>query len=167
MRRVGVGLPLLVVLSACAEESDRAADELWFFEPGHVDQLDPEAVEIAEDIFGLELVEQPTPWGSVTIFPFDRDAFEGGAEPEYDIGGQGAAGRCSPWLWYVTDVPEVLAHELGHAYGLEHVDTPCNIMAPTLSCDTSELFITPAQLRTVREQSWYDQHVCTSLSPSP
>ncbi|MEL6706558.1 MAG: matrixin family metalloprotease [Bacteroidota bacterium] len=154
------------VLSAgCSDEGIRLGNEFRYFLPSHVDTLDPRAIELTEEIFGIELVEQSEPWGAVTIFPFDRDAFEGAFEGDFDAAGESYLGRCTPWVWYVTDKPLALAHELGHAYGLAHVDEPCNVMLPRFSCQEGSFEASWQQIQVVREESWNQEHVCEGLSP--
>lgn len=156
---------LVGLLSGCNEDGPREANVFRYFLPAHVDSIDPWAIELTEDIFGVELVEHPDPWGAVAIFPFDRDAFDGAFDGEFDLNGEAYIGRCTPWVWYVTDSPRTLAHELGHAYGLAHVDTPCNIMLPGTSCDDGLDEATEEQIQTVREESWNQERVCETLSP--
>ncbi|MEM6293576.1 MAG: hypothetical protein AAGA54_20045 [Myxococcota bacterium] len=152
-------------ICGCADEKSRLGSEFRYFKPFHVDEIDPEAIELTEEIFGIELVERSEPWGAVTIFPFARDAFDGAVDGEFDFAGQAAQGRCTPWVWYVTDSPRSLAHELGHAYGLGHVDEPCNLMQPRFSCEAGAPRVSEQQLRVVREESGNQEHVCASLSP--
>ena len=167
MRRVGL-VALIISLQGCQEDQPGVADELRYFVPSHVERLDPGAVEFAEDIFGLELVEQGTAWGAVTVFPFERDDFGGPIGPEFDgAKGRAVAGRCTSWFWYLDEFPETFAHELGHTYGLEHVDSPFNLMEPALNCDPADLTISDSQFQTIRETSWLEESICNSLPPPP
>ncbi|MEM6293829.1 MAG: matrixin family metalloprotease [Myxococcota bacterium] len=153
--------------SGCGEREAQQSNVFRYFKPAHVEEIDPAAIELTEDIFGVELVETSDPWGAVTIFPFSRNAFEGAFEPEFEVGGEASLGRCTPWVWYVTDSPLVLAHELGHAYGLGHVDEPCNVMLPRLSCEDGTFKASEQQIRIVREEAWNQKYVCKQLSPLP
>lgn len=168
MRRVPLSAAVAVsgLLSACTEDPRREANVFRYFTPAHVDTIDPRAIELTEEIFGVELVEHSEAWGAVAVFPFDRDDFDGAFDGEFDVNGQAHIGRCTPWIWYVTDSPLALAHEMGHAYGLAHVDTPCNIMLPELSCEDGSYEVTDEQIRTVREESWDQEEVCEILSKS-
>jgi hypothetical protein len=167
MRRVALSVlsAAVVVPLGCAEEEVREANAFRYFKPAHVAQIDPHALALTEDIFGVELVEQSEPWGAVAIFPFSRDAFDGAFDGEFDAAGEAYLGRCSDWVWYVTDTPIALAHELGHAYGLAHVDEPCNVMLPRFSCDTGVFEATEAQRRMVREEAWNQRRVCDAVTP--
>jgi hypothetical protein len=169
MRRVALKRLLVaaVLFSGCAEDDKRQANVFRYFKPAHVEEIDPRAIELTEELFGVELVEQSHPWGAVAIFPFSREAFEDAFEGEFDAAGEAYLGRCTPWVWYVTDTPLALAHELGHAYGLAHVDEPCNIMLPKFLCEEGPFEATEEQIRVVREESWNQEHVCEMLWSPP
>lgn len=57
-------------------------------------------------------------------------------------------GSCSPALWSDSD-GVVLAHELGHALGLDHVGSPDRLMHPQVGT-----WVTQDELDTVAHQAW-------------
>ena len=61
-------------------------------------------------------------------------------------------GKCARMVWSV-DKGSSLAHELGHATGLQHVDDPNNLMYPIPGDE-----LTDQQIHQMRRGAWTIQH---------
>ncbi len=134
----------MLALSAC-EEPDGRADTVSHFVPPDWFELSQDAIDETEFIYGLELLESDAASGSIAVFLV---AF--GTE------GWGAGNTCTPWISAPRDNPRFIAHEFGHALGLEHTDEPTNIMNP----DTPGQDITDAQTDRIRHQAWVLNNEC-------
>lgn len=157
-RRVAIVIGLLtaaLVMLACGDHY-RSGDErhrsdvvpIAFFEW----QPHPSDATIAdaEELLGLELSTDVYRNGEGAVFLVH------GEQTGKHAGETEVVDRCSPIVW-VDDDPVALAHELGHALGLEHTDDPGNLMYPVWH---GGLELTDTQIDFMRWDAWYLQHRC-------
>lgn len=78
-------------------------------------------------ILAVECVKSAEQEGAVSVILTDR----GAADPDGSdwLAGKAFRRACRPVLWASDDV-YVIAHELGHVLGLDHVSDPDRLMAP-------------------------------------
>lgn len=146
MRRL---LATLLLLTACEEDTQTGRSDTirWFTFP-ELEQPTDEVLAEVEDIWGLELVESESPAGSVTFF-------YGGEEDDTSWAG---GWSCTPFVYITRPMSaQTIAHEIGHAFFLEHVDDTDNLMHE-LSGSGTEL--TEEQIDTVREKLWETEKYC-------
>lgn len=151
MRRL---LAIVLLGSACGEpetENGRSDTLRWHLIEG-LTRPSPELLLGAEDILGFELVETDTLAGSVSLFLEERQE----DEPEVNYSG---GWSCTPFIYLDTHHPVVLAHELGHAYGLEHNDIAGNLMGPARG-PLPRTDLTEDQTDTIREHAWLSEEYC-------
>jgi len=128
----------VLALTAC-EEPDGRADTVSFFIPPDWFELSEEAIEEAELIYGIELEQADGPAGAATFFLV-----------AFSTEGAASGASCTPWISAPRDSPGLIAHELGHALGLEHVDDPSNVMSPSMPGED----VTGQQIDQIRHQAW-------------
>lgn len=139
--------PLLValaLLSACTDYG--RSDEIPFRTVHGLPTHSPETIAEAEEILGMQLVPMEGDGGvTLTMHPAIGEL----------RGWTDAPDACTPVSWS-EDSARVLAHELGHALGLQHVEEPGNVMG--MEIEAWEL--TDEQVDTMRMYAWYMQHEC-------
>ena len=88
-----------------------------------------ENLAVASDVLGVEIVETDREWGSVEIYY--REPTANWAGVEHPPNPWDAKDWCKRRVGVGFD-PVVLAHELGHAFELEHTDAglTANVMVP-------------------------------------
>jgi hypothetical protein len=134
-------LALLILLSAgCAEDPLRVA--LFTPEQGPLvtaSAFEP-ALEEAVAILGhdVELTRDHRGAVTVEILDVDHDGFALHGRSLLNSS-ESQIPRCYRALWVVNATPRLLAHELGHALGLEHTDRAGNLMVREGGADDIEL----------------------------
>ena len=153
MRRT---LALVAALAGCSDaDPDGRSDTMrWFTWPNET-ELDGEAIAFVEDVYGMKFVREEEPVGAVTVY-FD-DTLEG----ELVAHASAAGLSCTPHIFIRTHTPRVLAHELGHSYGLSHADDENNVMFPALE---GGLELTEDQLDEARRNAWILEEYCVDSS---
>lgn len=143
LRRIAFAL---VVFSAACQESEGLgrSDTIALYVPRD-EVLPADTVELIEDTFEMEISMVSQGYGAVTVFLFDEEA--GGLAGE-----NAGSDYCSAALWS-TRRPEIIAHEIGHALGLEHVDNPSNLMFP----GENDGELAPEQIDTARLFAWFHE----------
>lgn len=138
---------VLLLLVAC-EEPEGRSDTLRYVVPPGLEAPSQESLDQVAELFGLEVVEEDGPAGAVSIFLAE------------EVEGRSlnfASGlSCTPYVYVESPNPAVLAHEIGHAYGLHHVDDPENLMAEA----PGGLDLTDRQIDTVRKNAWILENDC-------
>lgn len=142
-------LLLLCLISGCSseDEPEHRSDTVPIDPVAYLPAFSPETLEGAAEILGLELVERDT-WGdhgAVVLIRVEEEVagFRGYTEVE----------NCTPVVWAI-DNPNTLAHELGHALGLLHVDDRDNLLDRHGTGDD----LTDEQIDTMRQWAWWLQH---------
>ena len=128
----------LLALTAC-EEPDGRSDTVSFFVPPDWFELSEEAIEETELIYGIELEQEDEAAGSVAVFLVG-----------FSTVGWGSGTSCTPWISAPRDDPRAIAHEMGHALGLAHVDDTSNVMHPSTPGED----VTDQQIDQIRRQAW-------------
>jgi hypothetical protein len=140
---------LIVLLAACEEEPYGRSDVI----PVHaVPFLEPHSAEVlaeAEDILGMEFEFEPIGAGGAVVL------FRATSEDGRHSGGETYVHSCAPVAW-ALDIDRSVAHEVGHALGLDHVDDPDNLMWPRLAGSD----LTEDQIDTMRLHAWYLLNKC-------
>lgn len=118
-------------------------------ELGWTEPFPESTVDGVEDILGLDISPESYSGehGAVLMLHGDREGQRLGETQHF--------GDCFPVLWSV-DNQVVLAHEIGHALGLEHTDDPDNLMYEHGAHESPEL--TDEQVDTMREWAWWLQN---------
>jgi len=147
-------LALVVLGSACGEPESKngRSDTLRWNVLEGLTRPSPELLNDTEEVLGFELIDSGSVAGSVSLFLEERR--EG--EPEVNYSG---GWSCTPFIYLDTHHPVVLAHELGHAYGLEHNDIAGNLMGPAQGPLTGT-DLTEDQIDTIREHAWLSEEYC-------
>ena len=140
---------IVFALSACrpspdAPEPTGVSDTIRVFAwPAHPLPTDEVLTQVG-DTFGMEVVVSDNWIGSIAIYYtefVDDAAFEGLA----------TSTTCSPHIvMHPTSEVVVLAHEIGHTLGLQHVGTPGNLM----NVDDVEFALSDGQIEVARSSAW-------------
>lgn len=139
MRRLALGLAV-IASTALVQLCTGCSGAVHVVVHGDQDRA-REALEGAQELLGvpLELSDRgPVVVDMVEVMPLE----ETGRRIRQRV--------CSRWLRSTYD-PVTLAHELGHAFGLDHVSDPANLMAPYTGDDT--LGLTEGQRETVERRA--------------
>ena len=127
MKRIA---PLLfVLLASCTEEASDRGNEFIpvFWIDARTDPEDFGSFDVIENacaFWGLPCIEATTFPGSIVIIISETS---GHASDHTDLLGFAVYDPCEPVIWSFDD-EVALAHEIGHAFTLEHVNDPANIM---------------------------------------
>lgn len=147
--RLPESLLLLLVMTGCVPELGRA-DVVPIMNLAEFPAHSAEVEDGAAEILGLELSREayvPDHTGVVVIIRAKHPTEHGGATLVKE--------RCVPVIW-AHDRAITLAHELGHALGLEHVDDPGNLMHP----DAAGLDLDEDQIDFMRSSVWWLHENC-------
>lgn len=93
-------------------------------------------VQQACDVWGLTCTTTEDEVGAIVVLLTDRPGNVEGTDTW--LGGLATRRACIPRVWS-TDSPYVLAHELGHVLGLDHVSHPANVMHQTAGRQVTDL----------------------------
>ncbi len=134
-----------LVLCGCQEEDIGRSDVIpLYFARGE----EPPAgtTEELEDSFGMSLLLHDQGYGAISVFLYDELSDDG-------LAGEASSGDfCAGALWSVKN-SKVLAHEVGHALGLQHVDDPTNMMFP----GANDGLLDDEQIDTARRFAWFHE----------
>lgn len=142
-------LALLFALTACTVEGGRS-DVVPVHPLAGLRPFSEVTMDVTAEILGLELDRTDArPNGAVVLVRVDA------SHTTFD-GHDDWVDRCSPIAW-APDKPYLLAHEVGHTLGLEHVDDPLNVMWAHHPVGYE---LDDEQVDTMRKFAWYLQHKC-------
>lgn len=111
-------LPLLLLSAACGQPLAIKIRDTR-------EDPDTDVILDACDVLEIECVEAQHSDGALTLILTDND------DSDTNVEGENFDRPCRPVSWSSGSDPYILAHEIGHAMGLEHVDDPDRLMYTT------------------------------------